>query len=136
LKTFIREGQKKAEVTLHLTNRGEEAFQPEIYGDEIIIQRNISKDGSSGFKIKSSRDHRVVSSRRDGLQTILDHFMIQADNPLNVLNQDAAKKFLNSSSSKQKYDVRLFSFKLLFTLPLSNIFLFLQHSVFYSRYST
>ncbi|KAA1075319.1 Structural maintenance of chromosomes protein 6 [Puccinia graminis f. sp. tritici] len=104
LKTFIREGQKKAEVTLHLTNRGEEAFQPEIYGDEIIIQRNISKDGSSGFKIKSSRDHRVVSSRRDGLQTILDHFMIQADNPLNVLNQDAAKKFLNSSSSKQKYD--------------------------------
>ncbi|WAQ83546.1 hypothetical protein PtA15_3A917 [Puccinia triticina] len=104
LKSFIREGQNKAEVTLHLTNRGEEAFQPDVYGDEIIIERSISKDGASGFKIKSGRDHRTVSNKRDALQTILDHFMIQADNPLNVLNQDAAKKFLNASSSKQKYE--------------------------------
>jgi len=104
LKSFIREGQNKAEVTLHLTNRGEEAFHPEIYGDEIIIERSISKDGASGFKIKSGRDHKIVSNKRDGLQAILDHFMIQADNPLNVLNQDAAKKFLNASSSKQKYE--------------------------------
>jgi chromosome segregation ATPase len=104
LKGFIREGQNKAEVTLHLTNRGEEAFHPEIYGDEIIIERSFSKDGASGFKIKS-RDGRTISNKRDGLQTILDHFMIQADNPLNVLNQDAAKKFLNASSSKQKYEV-------------------------------
>ncbi|PLW58540.1 hypothetical protein PCANC_00062 [Puccinia coronata f. sp. avenae] len=103
LKGFIREGQNKAEVTLHLTNRGEEAFHPEIYGDEIIIERSFSKDGASGFKIKS-RDGRTISNKRDGLQTILDHFMIQADNPLNVLNQDAAKKFLNASSSKQKYE--------------------------------
>jgi len=104
LKTFIREGEKKAEVSLHLTNRGDEAFKPDTYGDEIIIERTISKDGSSGFKIKGSLDNRVISTRRDGLQAILDHFMIQADNPLNVLNQDAAKQFLNSSSSKQKYD--------------------------------
>ncbi|KAI9617260.1 hypothetical protein H4Q26_013126 [Puccinia striiformis f. sp. tritici PST-130] len=104
LKSFIREGQNKAEVTLHLTNRGEEAFQPDIYGDEIIIERSISKDGASGFKIKSSRDHKTISNKRDALQIILDHFMIQADNPLNVLNQDAAKKFLNASSSKQKYE--------------------------------
>ncbi|KAH9469428.1 hypothetical protein MJO29_003615 [Puccinia striiformis f. sp. tritici] len=104
LKSFIREGQNKAEVTLHLTNRGEEAFQPEIYGNEIIIERSISKDGASGFKIKSGRDQKTVSTKRDALQTILDHFMIQADNPLNVLNQDAAKKFLNASSSKQKYE--------------------------------
>ncbi|EFP93825.1 myosin ATPase [Puccinia graminis f. sp. tritici CRL 75-36-700-3] len=74
LKTFIREGQKKAEVTLHLTNRGEEAFQPEIYGDEIIIQRNISKDGSSGFKIKSSRDHRVFFIRGTQLKQLTDEY--------------------------------------------------------------
>ncbi|WAQ83634.1 hypothetical protein PtA15_4A82 [Puccinia triticina] len=104
LRTYIRQGQKKAEITLHLTNRGEEAYQPEIFGDEIIIQRHLSADGSSGLKIKSGRDHRVISNRRDALQAILDHFMIQADNPLNVLSQDAAKKFLNSSSSKQKYE--------------------------------
>ncbi|KAH9455897.1 hypothetical protein Pst134EB_012126 [Puccinia striiformis f. sp. tritici] len=104
LKTFIREGQNKAEVTLHLTNRGVEAFRPQIYGDEIIIQRNISKDGSSMIKIKSGRDNKVIGHTRDTLQTILDHFMIQADNPLNVLNQEASKEFLKSSSSRQKYD--------------------------------
>ncbi|MBW0473299.1 hypothetical protein O181_013014 [Austropuccinia psidii MF-1] len=104
LKNFIREGQNKAEVTLHLSNRGDEAFKPEIYGDEIIIERTLSKDGSSTYKIKSGRDHRVVSHKKETLQSILDYFMIQADNPLNVLNQDDAKRFLNASSSKQKYE--------------------------------
>lgn len=104
LKSFIREGQNKAEVTLHLTNRGDEAFQPETFGHEIIIERSLSKDGTSAFKIKSGRDNRTVSTKRSELQAILDHFMIQADNPLSILNQDAAKKFLNASSSKQKYD--------------------------------
>ncbi|CAH7690117.1 hypothetical protein PPACK8108_LOCUS25362 [Phakopsora pachyrhizi] len=104
LSSFIKEGETRAEITLHLTNRGDEAFKREIYGDEIIIQRVLSKE-SSGYKIKGSRDNKIISTKKETLQAILDHFMIQADNPLNVLNQDAAKKFLNASTSKEKYEL-------------------------------
>ncbi|EGG00381.1 uncharacterized protein MELLADRAFT_93316 [Melampsora larici-populina 98AG31] len=103
LKGFIKHGQSRAEVKLQMSNRGEEAYRPDVYGETIIIERAITKEGGGGYKIKSGRDNKVISTQRAELQNILDHFMIQADNPLNVLSQDAAKLFLSASTSKDKY---------------------------------
>lgn len=103
LKGFIKHGQSRAEVKLQMSNRGEEAYRPDVYGETIIIERAITKEGGGGYKIKSGRDNKVISTHRSELQNILDHFMIQADNPLNVLSQDAAKLFLSASTSKDKY---------------------------------
>lgn len=52
-------------------------------------------------------DHRgkIVSTKRDDLNKILDHMNIQVDNPMNVLTQDNARSFIASTDEKVKYQV-------------------------------
>ncbi|GES91454.1 P-loop containing nucleoside triphosphate hydrolase protein [Rhizophagus clarus] len=102
LKSLIREGANVAQITLKLRNHGEDAYHREIYGDSIIIERRISRDGSNGYKLKT-QDGKTVSTKREDLNSILDHMAIQVDNPLNVLSQDTARQFLHSSSPEDKY---------------------------------
>ncbi|EGN98432.1 hypothetical protein SERLA73DRAFT_109919 [Serpula lacrymans var. lacrymans S7.3] len=102
LKSFIREGQDVAEVTITIKNQGEEAFKPKEYGKSIIVTRRFKKDGSSSWKIRS-KDGKVVSTKKDELAAICDHMNIQVDNPLNVLTQDSARQFLSASHPSDKY---------------------------------
>ncbi|KAJ7069570.1 P-loop containing nucleoside triphosphate hydrolase protein [Mycena amicta] len=102
LKSFIREGQTAAEVTIMLKNQGEEAYKPKEYGKSIVINRRFTKEGSSSWKIKS-KDGRVISTKKDELAAICDHMNIQVDNPMNVLTQDSARQFLSASSPGDKY---------------------------------
>jgi hypothetical protein len=48
---------------------------------------------------------RLVSNRREELTAICDHMQIQPDNPLLILNQDAAREFLSSSTAENRYKV-------------------------------
>ncbi|KAJ7244992.1 P-loop containing nucleoside triphosphate hydrolase protein [Mycena haematopus] len=102
LKSFIREGQTAAEVTISLKNQGEEAYKPKEYGKSIVITRRFTKEGSSSWKIKS-KDGKVISTKKDELAAICDHMNIQVDNPMNVLTQDAARQFLSASAPTDKY---------------------------------
>ncbi|KAG0365815.1 Structural maintenance of chromosomes protein 6 [Gamsiella multidivaricata] len=103
LKALIREGASQTEVKLQLRNRGPDAYKPEIFGESIIIERRISKDGTSGYKIKSSKG-KTISTKREELSAICDHMNIQVDNPMNVLSQDTARQFLQSSTAEEKYN--------------------------------
>lgn len=96
-------------MTVTIKNKGFEAFQPEVYGDHIVVERNVFRDGkvAGGYKLKSDKTGKVVSTKREDLDHILDHMNIQVDNPINVLSQDAARAFLTKSNAKAKYDVRL-----------------------------
>ncbi|KAF7299373.1 p-loop containing nucleoside triphosphate hydrolase protein [Mycena indigotica] len=102
IKSFIREGQSVAEVTLTLKNQGEEAYKPEQYGKSIVINRRFTKEGNGSWKIKT-KEGRIISTRRDELTAICDHMNIQIDNPLTVLTQDSARQFLGASSARDKY---------------------------------
>ncbi|KAF8527504.1 P-loop containing nucleoside triphosphate hydrolase protein [Hysterangium stoloniferum] len=102
LKSFIREGQNTAEVSITLKNQGEESFKPDIYGKSIIVTRRFSKEGSSSYKIKNA-DGKTISTKRDELSAICDHMNIQVDNPMNVLTQDSARQFLSASRPQDKY---------------------------------
>ncbi|KAJ7451551.1 P-loop containing nucleoside triphosphate hydrolase protein [Mycena latifolia] len=102
LKSFIREGQAAAEVTIAIKNQGEEAFKPKEYGKSIMITRRFTKEGNSSWKIKS-KDGKVISTKKDELAAICDHMNIQVDNPMNVLTQDAARQFLSASAPTDKY---------------------------------
>ncbi|KAF8940184.1 P-loop containing nucleoside triphosphate hydrolase protein [Dissophora ornata] len=102
LKALIREGAAQTEVKLQLRNRGPDAYKPDIYGESIIIERRISKDGTSGYKIKSSKG-KTISTKREELSAMCDHMNIQVDNPMNVLSQDTARQFLQSSTGEDKY---------------------------------
>lgn len=102
VKGMVETGKRTAEVTIKLRNVGRDAFKQEVYGDSIIINRKLSVDGGSQYKIKSSSG-TIVSNRKDELTHILDQFNIQVDNPVMILNQETSRNFLQSKNPKDKY---------------------------------
>ncbi|KAF8436427.1 P-loop containing nucleoside triphosphate hydrolase protein [Terfezia claveryi] len=101
LKSFIKEGQNQARITLKLKNSGD-GYKPDVYGDIIIVERSFSREGNSSYKVKS-KTGRVISNKREELDEICDYMGLQVDNPMNVLTQDAARQFINNSSEREKY---------------------------------
>lgn len=89
-------------LSVKIKNHGETGYRNELYGDSIVIERHFSRNGGSGFKMKSASG-RVISTKRYDLDEISDHFALQLDNPMNVLTQDMARQFLNNSSAAEKY---------------------------------
>lgn len=102
LKSLIKEGQENAWVAVKLKNQGEGAYQHDVYGDSIIVERHFNTSGTSSFKIKNS-DGRQVSTKKTDLEDISDFFALQIDNPMNVLSQDMARQFLSNSTPSDKY---------------------------------
>lgn len=102
LKSFIKEGQESAMLSVRIKNQGPSAYMPELYGQSIVVERHFSKSGASYFKLKNERD-KIVSQKKSDLEDILDAFALQLDNPMNVLTQDMARQFLNHSTAKDKY---------------------------------
>ncbi|KAJ8399397.1 hypothetical protein AAFF_G00411090 [Aldrovandia affinis] len=102
LKGFVKNGESSADVIIKLRNRGTEAYKGEIYGDSISVEQHISSDGSRICKLKSKTGH-LVSNKREELTSILDHFNVQVDNPVSILNQEMSKQFLQSKSETDKY---------------------------------
>ena len=102
LKNFIKTGAEQATLAVRIKNQGEAAYQPELYGKTIIVERIFSRAGTSGFKIKN-QDGKIISSRKSDLEDILDALALMMDNPMNVLTQDMARQFLNSSNPTEKY---------------------------------
>jgi chromosome segregation ATPase len=102
LKNFIKEGKDAATLSVKIKNQGHTAFKPELYGKSIVVERHFARTGGSGFKLKNEMG-KTVSTKRQELEEILDAFALQLDNPMNVLTQDMARQFLNSSSASEKY---------------------------------
>lgn len=78
------------------------AYQQDVYGDSIIVERHFSRSGGSNFKLKSSAG-KIISIRKGDLDEICDYYALQIDNPMNVLTQDMARQFLNNSTASDKY---------------------------------
>ena len=91
---------------------GPDAFQPETYGDAIIVERKIVPDGTGSYSLKAYNKQTISRSGTE-LTAILDHFNIQVDNPLIILNQDIAREFLTCKAPTDMYKVRHFSCDLL-----------------------
>ncbi|KAI0154066.1 RecF/RecN/SMC N terminal domain-containing protein [Pestalotiopsis sp. NC0098] len=103
LKSFIREGQSMGRLTVSIKNQGPDAYKHDLFGDSIIVERVFRDNGTSGFKLKSAAG-RIISTKREAVQDIVDYYCLQVDNPLNVLSQDNARQFLNSATPAQKYN--------------------------------
>ncbi|KAK1069635.1 Structural maintenance of chromosomes protein 6 [Friedmanniomyces endolithicus] len=102
LKGMIKNGQESATLAVKIRNRGEGAYKPELFGTSITVERNFSRSGNNGYKLKNSQD-KVVSTKRSHLDDLLDYFGLQIDNPINVLTQDLARQLLSGSSPSEKY---------------------------------
>ncbi|KFQ34223.1 Structural maintenance of chromosomes protein 6, partial [Merops nubicus] len=102
LKMFVRDGETSADISITLRNQGRDAFKPEVYGSSIIVNQHINLDGSRSYRLKS-KSGTVISSKKEELLGILDHFNIQVDNPVSVLTQEMSKYFLQSKNEGDKY---------------------------------
>jgi structural maintenance of chromosomes protein 6 len=90
--------KRAAEVSITLTNGGDESFRPLDYGNEITITRHFTENGNASYKIKS-KTKKTISTSRAELDAILDHFSIDVDNPMNILTQGMLSCLLNFTSS-------------------------------------
>lgn len=102
LKNFIKEGKEKSQLIVKIKNQGHDAYQHDLYGDSIIIERHFTTKGSSGFFVKSETGN-TISKVKSEVANIVEYYCLQVDNPLNILSQDNARQFLNQASAKQKY---------------------------------
>ncbi|XP_071296488.1 structural maintenance of chromosomes protein 6 isoform X2 [Agelaius tricolor] len=102
LKMFIQKGETSADISITLRNQGRDAFKPELYGTSITVNQHINQDGSRTWKLKS-KSGTIISSKKEELIGILDHFNIQVDNPVSVLTQEMSKQFLQTKNEGDKY---------------------------------
>ncbi|NXV83908.1 SMC6 protein, partial [Atlantisia rogersi] len=102
LKMFVRDGETSADISITLRNQGRDAFKPELYGSSIIVNQRINLDGNRSYRLKS-KSGTLISSKKEELLGILDHFNIQVDNPVSVLTQEMSKHFLQSKNEGDKY---------------------------------
>ncbi|XP_078069218.1 structural maintenance of chromosomes protein 6-like isoform X2 [Mustelus asterias] len=102
IKGFVKDGQNSADISITLRNRGPDAFKPDKYGEAVIVEQRISGDGIRQYRLKSQSGH-LVSTKKEELNTILDQFNIQVDNPVSILTQEMSKHFLQSKSEADKY---------------------------------
>ena len=74
---FIRSGQTSALVEIRLLNTGDEAYKPEVYGENIVVSRSVTQT-SSIYKLKDARGRVVVDKKvKEELDRILIAFNIQ-----------------------------------------------------------
>ena len=102
MKTLIKTGEDQAILMVRLKNEGNDAYQPDVFGPSIIVERHFSRTGSSGYKLKNDRG-RIVSHKKSDVDDMIEYYQLMVDNPMNVLTQDAAKSFITSSTPAQKY---------------------------------
>ncbi|KDE07849.1 hypothetical protein MVLG_01943 [Microbotryum lychnidis-dioicae p1A1 Lamole] len=100
---LVMEGATVAKCSVRLRNRGPEAYQHHVYGDSITIERTLRLNGGGSYKIFNA-EGGLVDDNRATLDSILDAFNIQVENPMTVLTQDQSRQFLASASAQQKYN--------------------------------
>ncbi|CAL8318125.1 unnamed protein product [Merluccius merluccius] len=102
LKGFVKEGESSAEVSVTLRNTGQDAYKLEDYGQAIIIDMKLTREGMRTYKLKS-KSGQIVSTKKEELMSILDNFNIQVNNPVSILTQEMSKHFLHSKGEGDKY---------------------------------
>ncbi|XP_061756608.1 structural maintenance of chromosomes protein 6-like isoform X2 [Nerophis ophidion] len=102
LKGFVKEGESSADVSITLRNKGRDAYKSDVYGQAIIIDLRITRDGARTYKLKSKTGH-IISTKKEELDSMLDNFNIQVNNPVSVLTQEMSKYFLHSKGEGDKY---------------------------------
>lgn len=90
---LVKNGESSAVIEIHLSNVGADAFEPEHFGDRIIVVRTIMERGGGNYKILNA-NRELVSKAKNKLELILRYFEITVNNPITILTQDCARTFL------------------------------------------
>ena len=101
LKELVRKDAtcSHAKVRVTLLNRGDDGYEHDTYGDSITVERTIAlKGGYNGYKLLDSEMKEQSRSKKD-LDEMLDRLNIQVENPVAILDQEDAKKFLTGKGT-------------------------------------
>mmetsp|Transcript_18798 Transcript_18798/g.52504 ORF Transcript_18798/g.52504 Transcript_18798/m.52504 type:complete len:1214 (+) Transcript_18798:218-3859(+) len=105
LKDLVRKDTSHAyaKVRVTLLNKGDDAYDHKTYGDYITVERTISLHSGAynGYKLYDENDKEISKSKKVLLE-ILDKLNIQVENPVAILDQEDAKKFL-TGKAEAKY---------------------------------
>ncbi|XP_051824768.1 structural maintenance of chromosomes protein 6-like [Antechinus flavipes] len=102
LKEFVKDGEESANISITLRNRGEDAFKADFYGDSITVYQHISVDGSTSYQL-INHSGSVISSKREDLMAILEHFKIQVDNPVSILPHKVGRQIMRIRNENDRY---------------------------------
>uniref|UniRef100_A0A914UIH1 Uncharacterized protein n=2 Tax=Plectus sambesii TaxID=2011161 RepID=A0A914UIH1_9BILA len=107
VRTYIKNGESKATITIVLTNEGDEAYDVNTYGNRITIERVISAASNAGSKytIRGSKDNKVISTKKSDIDRILDRLNIQLENPVYWMSQDRSRQFLQEMKPAKLYQI-------------------------------
>ncbi|KAL3906961.1 MAG: hypothetical protein SGILL_009066, partial [Bacillariaceae sp.] len=88
-----------AKIRVTLLNKGDDAYEPDTYGDSITVERTIAlRGGYNGYKLYDV-DMKEQSRSKKDLDELLDKLNIQVENPVAILDQEEAKKFLTGKAA-------------------------------------
>ena len=104
MESFIKNNASESEITVKISNNGLNSFKSQILGNYFTIRRTIKKGSGSFYKIHTFSG-ALYSRNKEDILNICSFLNVQIDNPLVVLTQESAKKFLINSTSKSLYDV-------------------------------
>uniref|UniRef100_A0A336LYR3 CSON007859 protein n=1 Tax=Culicoides sonorensis TaxID=179676 RepID=A0A336LYR3_CULSO len=119
-KGLIKNDESSCSIEIHLTNTGIDAYDPEVYGETIIVYRKINASGGGEYRLKSESG-ATISTKKNELKRILLHMNIQPNNPIVILNQDNARAFLKDSDGKQLFKLFMQATQLQTVLDKLNI---------------
>ncbi|KAH8264501.1 hypothetical protein KR038_009222 [Drosophila bunnanda] len=101
IQKLIKNGETSATISITLSNTGLRPFKPEIFGPHLTVVRHI-RHSSSTYDLLDARG-RSVSKKVGEIRRMLLCFSINVENPIFVLNQEAAREFLKELEPESNY---------------------------------
>eukprot|EP00923_Selenidium_pygospionis_P056270 GHVN01098133.1.p1 GENE.GHVN01098133.1~~GHVN01098133.1.p1 ORF type:complete len:1025 (-),score=179.56 GHVN01098133.1:562-3636(-) len=103
MQEFVKEGSDIATVSITIANApGETQYNGQIFGNKILIKRIFNKQGTGKYELKNIQG-KTVSTRKEDVAKIAEHFGIYTENPMTVLSQEVSKKFLSRFSPEDRF---------------------------------
>ncbi|EDV53895.1 structural maintenance of chromosomes protein 6 [Drosophila erecta] len=101
IQKLIKNGEASATISITLCNAGLRPFKADIFGPHLTVVRQI-RNSSSNYDLQDARG-RSVSKKVAEIRRMLLCFGINVENPIFVLNQEAAREFLKELEPASNY---------------------------------
>ena len=102
-KSLIMHGKDHALIQIHIANGGPDAYRPHEFGDTIVAEHKLERNGAGYYKLRDGTGGAVRKSSKTEFMELCTHFNIQANNPCALLTQEHAKKFLHHGDEGARY---------------------------------
>ncbi|CDR97808.1 -Structural maintenance of chromosomes protein 6 [Babesia bigemina] len=97
----LRDGPSYARVEVTLSNQGDGAYKPELYGDAIVLARVIHKNHSS-FYMGGTLVKKATVNKKE-VDRYLRHIKMSIGNPTTYMDQESSKSFFFHSNPSSFY---------------------------------